>query len=358
MAARIVPRAILSLRRRAGLTLKRASFSGEGVWRTHAPAATSARLAACAAAPAWLRGAGFRGPHHEHACHAVDEQRQHEQDERGGEQRRAVQALGLAELVRDRRRERVALPEQVPAELGRVADQDRHGDRLADRAAEAEHRPADDARAAVGQHGDSDHLPAGRPEAERRLLVVERHRGHHLAAERRDDRQDHDREHQAGDEVVGNRGHAAADERDEGQAIGHPLLGRLELRGQEEDAPQPVHDRGHRGEQLDQHGDRPAHAPWGELGHVDGGRNRHRDADHQRQHGGDHRADEQRQRAELFGVDVPVVVEREAEHAELGERRFRLPDEAEEEVDDQRQDQAGQDGQAVLQGTVRKTRQR
>ena len=90
----------------------------------------------------------------------------------GGEQRRAVQALGLAELVGDHRREAVSLGEQMAAEPGSVADQDRHGDRLADRPPETEHRPADDARAAVRQHGDADHLPARGPQAQRRLLMV------------------------------------------------------------------------------------------------------------------------------------------------------------------------------------------
>ena len=42
----------------------------------------------------------------------------------------------LAELVGDHRREAVALAEQVVAEFGRVADQDRDGDRLADRPAQ------------------------------------------------------------------------------------------------------------------------------------------------------------------------------------------------------------------------------
>ncbi len=55
-----------------------------------------------------------------------------------------------------------------------------------------------------------------------------------------------------GDEVVGDRHEAAADERDERQPVGDPLLGALQLRREEEDAPQPVDDRGHRREQLDE----------------------------------------------------------------------------------------------------------
>ena len=134
----------------------------------------------------------------------VDDQRQHEQHEAGGDQRRAVQLVvgRLAELVGDHRGERVALGEDRVADLRRVADHERDRDRLADRAAEPEHRAAGDAGARVREHRDADHLPARRAERERRLLVVGRHRRDHLARDRRDDRQDHDREDQPGDEVV------------------------------------------------------------------------------------------------------------------------------------------------------------
>ncbi len=313
------------------------------------------RLPARPAAPGASRGRALTT---KRRANAVDEQRQHEQHEPGGEQRRAVQALGLAELVGDHRGEAVALAEQVVAQLGSVADQDRHGDRLADRAAEAEHRPADDPRAAVGQHGDADHLPAGRPQPERRLLVVGGHRRHHLPADRADDRQDHDREDEPGDEVVGDRHHPAADERDERQPVGHPLLGRLQLGGEEEDAPQAVHDRGHGGEQLDQHRQRCAQAQRAQLGRVDRGGHRHRHADQQRQRGGDERSDQQRQRPEVFGADVPVVAEHEAEDAFLFERGSGFAEQSDEEEDDQREDERRERGQPVLEHPVGQARER
>ena len=196
------------------------------------------------------------------------------------------------------------------------------------------------------------------PSAERGLLVVGGDGGHHLAGDRADDRQDHDREDQPGDEDVGDRDDAPADERDEREAVGDPLLGGHELGGEEEDAPQPVHDRGHGREQLDQDGDGRAHAPGAQLGDVDRGGDRDRHADQERQTGGDQRPDDERQRAELFGGDVPVVVEGEAEDAELGERRLRFAGEAEEEVDDQRQDQRRERGQAVAQCPIGKARDR
>ncbi len=92
---------------------------GGWVLRAHAPAAAPAsRSSASAVCPlvfrcGWL---GRDARRTKHPRHAVDEQRQHEQHEPGGEQRRAVQSLGLAELVGDDRGETVALPEQVMAE--------------------------------------------------------------------------------------------------------------------------------------------------------------------------------------------------------------------------------------------------
>ena len=49
-------------------------------------------------------------------------------------------------------------------------EDDRHRHRLAERAAEAEHRAADDRRLAERQDRHPDHLPAGRAERERALL--------------------------------------------------------------------------------------------------------------------------------------------------------------------------------------------
>ena len=78
----------------------------------------------------------------------------------------------------------------------------------------------------------------------------------------------------------------------------------LQLRDQDEDAPQAVDDRRHRGEQLDQDRQRAARARRGQSSvDVERGRDRDRHADQQRDRRGDQRADEQRQRA----VDAPAT---------------------------------------------------
>ena len=86
-----------------------------------------------------------------------------------------------------------------------------------------------------------------------------------------------------GDEVVGDRDRAAADERDERQAVGEPLLGRLQLGREEEDAPQAVDDRRDGRQQLDQDRERAAQAQRAQLGRVQRRGDRDRHADQQRQ---------------------------------------------------------------------------
>ncbi len=204
------------------------------------------------------------------ACHPVHEEREHEQDEAGRDERGAVQRIGrrLVELVRDDGGERVALGEDVLGHVRRVADDERHRDRLADRPAQAEHRRAGDARAGVRQHRHLDHLPARRAERERGLLVIGRHGEDDLTRDRGDDRDDHDREDQAADEEVRARD-GGADERQERERVAQPGLDRAHLRDEDVHAPEPVDDRGHRGEELHQRCERLAQPLGAQLGHVD-----------------------------------------------------------------------------------------
>ena len=94
--------------------------SGRGVgWRAHRPAAPAIVGGAPSVRSRALVRLGARARaarNDDQARDRVDEQRQHEQDQARGEQRRAVQALGLAELVGDHGRQAVALAEQVLAE--------------------------------------------------------------------------------------------------------------------------------------------------------------------------------------------------------------------------------------------------
>ena len=134
-------------------------------------------------------------------------------------QRRPVDAgaRGLAELVRDHRRDRVARLEQRRTDVRAVPDDQRDGDRLTERAAETEHPGADDPGPSGRQHAEPDRLVARRAEGHRALARIGRHDADHLARDRRHDRQDHDREDHARSEHVAARALVAeepADHRD------------------------------------------------------------------------------------------------------------------------------------------------
>src|SRR5439155_22384276 len=128
------------------------------------------------------------------------------------------------------------------------------------------------------------------------------------------------------------------DEGQEREGVREPLLGRLELRNQDEEPPESVDDGGHRREQVDHHGQRPSQPPRTELRYEQRRRDRDRHSDRERDRGRDQRPDHERQGPEHLGADVPVVAKYEVEHTEALERRTRLYVETHEEVPDQDED--------------------
>ena len=199
VAAPSRPRMTRSVRRRRALTVRAAAHA------RHRRRRGGRRRGLGRGAARWPRS---RARTTSRARDGVDDQRQHEQHEARREQGRAVQrpVRRLAELVGDHGRERVALVEELLADLRRVADDERHRDRLADRAAEAEHRGAGDARRAsraappCGSSPSASRRARAPPPCARPARVEI-----DLARDRADDRQDHDREDQPGDEVAGAR---------------------------------------------------------------------------------------------------------------------------------------------------------
>ena len=167
---------------------------------------------------------------HQDAGERVDEERQHEQHDRQGDERRQLEVAGLAELERDDAREGRAGAEQRSPELGAVAEQEGDRDRLADGASEAERRGADDARARPRQHRVAHHLPAGRAEGVRGLLLVARDREEDLAGDGRDDRQDHHAQDQAGEDE-GLPGDGPGEGPEPARVLGDPLEAQAGRRG-------------------------------------------------------------------------------------------------------------------------------
>ena len=140
-----------------------------------------------------------------------------------------------------------------------AADHLRHGDRLADRAAEAEDQRCGDAAARVREDDAAHHLPARRAERERAFLQLARDAEEELAL------------------MLATIGRimivsttiavktlepvedGGAEERDEAERAVHRGLDVVaEDRAEHEDAPEPDHDARDRGERLDERRHRAA----------------------------------------------------------------------------------------------------
>ena len=141
---------------------------------------------------------------------------------------------------------------------------------------------------ARGNTRHAEHLPARRAHRERGVLVVLRDGREHLAADRGDDRDHHHREHDAGGhEARAARRPAehAAEDRAACRSVSATCLYTV-LRGVLEHGqrPQPVHDRGDRGEQVDEVDDRLAQPARRELvgEQRDAEAERHRDHERDR----------------------------------------------------------------------------
>ena len=135
----------------------------------------------------------------------------------------------LVELVGERRGDRVAGLEQRRADLVRVADDERHRHRLAERAAEAQHDAADDADLRVRQHDVPDDFPGRAADAVGGLLQHRRHDLEHVAHHRRDERDHHHRQDDAGGQdadAVGRALEQRAEQRDVAEASSSAAAGR------------------------------------------------------------------------------------------------------------------------------------
>ena len=138
--------------------------------------------------------------------------------------------------------------------------------------AQAEHRPADDAAAAEGQHDHPDHAPACSAERQRRLLLTRWRLGEHLSGDRGHDRQHHQRDDGPGDQhgpgELGVR--IDAEDRDPSQVPAEPLGQRFDLVRQQQEAPEAVQQAGDGREEVDEGGEEAAPASGGVVGDEQG----------------------------------------------------------------------------------------
>ena len=228
---------------------------------------------------------------------------------------RCSSAVGLGELVGDDRGHRVLRREQRRRDPRVVADHHRHGHRLAERAAEAEHDGADDAGARVEER-DRGRFPPRRAERIRALTLRARHRLQHLARDRRRERNDHDRRGSRPADSMPTPSGGPLKSGSARSPVGQRRLERANRRHEHEDAPQAVDDRRNRREQLGQEDERLPQPVRAELGDEDRDAERDRRRDEQRQDRRVERAPDERQRAELAGDRIPDLRAPEVE-AEL-----------------------------------------
>ena len=194
---------------------------------------------------------------------------------------------------------------------GRPQD-DEHRHRLAERPPQTEHRRSNGAATPERQDRHPDDLPLGGSEGLGRFHVAAGSLPVHLAGDGGDDRQDHDGEHDPGreDRATASDGHVAGGEKRE------PAQGLVEERrdgredgSENEDSPQPVHDRRDCGQHVDDTAEDPCQPGWGVLGQVDG------DAD------GDRHGQDEGERRAQHGHDEQVA-DAEAEIARVGGREL------------------------------------
>ncbi len=155
----------------------------------------------------------------------------------------------------------------------RVADDEGHRHRLAQRAAEPEHHAAGDPGARVRHHHFPDHFPGRRAEAVGRLLQHIRHGFEHVADHRGNEGQHHDGQDQSRRENADAEWRPLeqlAHHRDRPEHIDQPRLHVLLQEGREhEQAPDAVDDAGDRGQQLDRDTDRSLEPGRRKLGEED-----------------------------------------------------------------------------------------
>ena len=227
-----------------------------------------------------------------------------------------------------------------------VADDEGHRHGLAQRAAKPEHNPADDADAGVRQHDVAHDLPSGAADAVGGFLQHGRHDIEHIARDRGDEGEHHDREDQARRQDADAVGRASKQRRQHGDIAedGNQgwLQGLLQERREYEQAPDAVDDAGNAGQQLNGDPNGPPQPHWAQLGQKHSDQQPDRDRDQHRNKRRDEGAVDRRERAEFLHNRVPALLDKEVE-AESAERRQRAVDEGNNDAaeDDQHPERRG-----------------
>src|SRR6478752_1330045 len=302
------------------------SYRGRNVWPTGP--SLEARSVSGASVISGVRPSARAASVDDRRGDRVDDEGDQEEHEAGGEERRELAGAGVAEAAGDQRGDGVAADlEDARLDLERRRQDQQHGDGLAERPAEAEHRAADDAAAAERDHDGADHPPASGAERERGLLLplrrLREHLAHHGAGHRQHHHRDRDAGHEHAEAVAREHrdgrvrvGVLDLEERAEAEVAVQPHRQAGRVLHDQVGAPETPDDRGHRRHQVDQRDQERAHPGRRVLTDVERRDqcqregDRHGDQrDHQR--AGEHRGDAEDVRLGLpggLGEEAPPVV--------------------------------------------------
>ena len=194
------------------------------------------------------------------------------------------------------------------------------GDRLADGATEAEDHRGADTCSRVRKDHPPHHLPARGAEGECALLQLSGNLEEELAADARGDRDDHDRQHEHGDEDPGVL-RRAVEKGNEAEIAVQPGAEIVpDERSEHKDPPESQHDARNGRQQLDERGDHRPGATRCQLAQIEPDRNRERRRDQKREERGDGGAPDQIERAEPDVDRIPALA-RDERQPELRDRR-------------------------------------
>src|SRR5687767_1692849 len=257
----------------------------------------------------------------------VDDERHQHQQRADDEQRLIVLAAldRLAQLRRDRGRQRPYRIEQAGRDLDRVTGGHQDGHGFADRAADSEQGRRQQAVLGGWYQHLVDQLPAARAERKSGLAVGVRHRAERILPHRHDDRHAHE-----------GQDHAAVQDVDPDRSPGGPD----DQRVQHHVAYEPPDDRRDGGQQLDYDFQRLSQAGRAELGdeHRRSEAGGHRQYRRQQRHRC--RPGDERQRAVLgpdAGIGPPVDAGEELPEVEFPEKERRtFPKDEEEDGEDKK----------------------
>ncbi len=224
---------------------------------------------------------------------------------------------GFGEFVGECRGDAVGSLEHGRVELVHVADHERDRHRFTQRPAEAEHDAADHAGLGVRQHDLGNDFPGGGAEAVGRLFQQRRRHFEHVAHHRSDERNDHDREDDAGRQDTDTHWWAGH-QRTEVRHAAEQLLQRLlhpggKDRAEHQQAPHAVDDGRHRRQQFNGRAQRALEPVGREFRQEERNTEAHRHRDHQRDDRSGQRAVDHDQAAVLLLDRIPHAAREKAE---------------------------------------------